>query len=79
MRSLHAFIKSLPICDLGVGLNSKQRQRQDTNVFSCKLHLLTLELEDKTIEKNWIEALEKNPIIIKIQHMTLHSNVLCFL
>ena len=53
-------IQSLSLCDLGVGLNSKQRQRQDTNVFSCKLHLLTLELEDKTVEKNQIETLEKN-------------------
>ena len=29
---------------LGVGLNLKQRQRQKTDRFSCKLHLLTLEL-----------------------------------
>ena len=64
-------MQRLSICNLGVGLNSKQRQRQDTNVFSCKLHLLTLELEDKTVEKN--------PRIIKIHHMTLHSNILYFL
>ena len=37
-------IQRLSIRDLGVGLNSKQRQRQDTNGFSCQLHLLTLEL-----------------------------------
>ena len=30
-------------CDLG-GLHSMQRQRQDTNGFSSKLHLLILEL-----------------------------------
>ena len=27
---------------LGVGLNSEQRQRQNTDEFKCKLHLLTL-------------------------------------
>ena len=28
---------------LGVGLNSKQRQRQNTDEFRCKLHLLLLD------------------------------------
>ena len=76
------------ICDLGVGLNLKQRQRQNTDGFSCKFHLLTLELiytlyhntwyhnfEDKTAEKNWSKTQKKNPIIIKIHLMTLHSNI----
>ena len=72
----------LSICDLGVWLNSKQ----DTDGFSCKLHLLTLELintlyhnnwyhnfEDKTVEKNWSKTLEnwrKNPTIIKMHLIT---------
>ena len=34
-------IQILSVCNLGVGLNSKQRQRQDTDVLSCNLHLLT--------------------------------------
>ena len=55
---------------LGVELNLKQRQRQNTDGFSCKLHLFTLELintlhdntwyhnfEDKTVEKNWSKTL----------------------
>ena len=59
----------LSVCNLGVGLHSKQRERQYTNGFSCKPHLLTLGLinnslyhnfGDKTVEKNWIETLEKN-------------------
>ena len=29
---------------LGVGLNLKQRQKQNKDEFRCKLHLLTLEL-----------------------------------
>ena len=82
----------LSICDLGVELNSKQRQRQDTNGFSCKPHLLTLELittlyhntlyhnfvreelDKSTGEKTW----KKNPIIIKMHFMTLHSNIFIF-
>ena len=76
---------------LSVGLSSKQRQRQDTDGFRCKLHLLTLELkntlyhniwyhhfEDKTVEKNWSKTQKKNPIIIKIHLMTLHSNIFIF-
>ena len=76
---------------LGVGLNSKQRLRQNTDGFSCKLHLLTLELintlyhntwyhnfEDKTVEKNWSKTQKKNHIIIKIHLMTLHSNIFIF-
>ena len=60
----------LSISDLGVGLNLKQRQKQNTNGFSCILHLLTLGLinnslyhnfGDKTVEKNQIETLEKKP------------------
>ena len=60
-------------CDLDVGLNLKQRQRQNTDGFSCKLHLLTLEListlyhntwyhnfEDNTVEKNWSKTWKKN-------------------
>ena len=69
------------MCNLDVGLNSKQKQRQDTNGFRCNLHLLTLELintlylnfEDKTVDKNWRKTLERNPIIIKMHLMTLHS------
>ena len=42
---------------LGVGLNSKQRQRQNTDGFSCKCHLLTLRLINtlyhNTVDKNW--------------------------
>ena len=67
---------------LGVGLNSKQRQRQNTDGFSCKLHLLTLELINtlyyhtvKLEEKHCIKTQKKNPIIIKIHLMTLHSNI----
>ena len=37
-----AFDMLLSICELGVGLNLKQRQRQNTDGFRCKLHLLTL-------------------------------------
>ena len=79
------------MCNLDVGLNLKQRQRQNTDGFSCKLHLLTLELintlchntwyhnfEDKTVEKNWSKMWKKNPIIIKIHLMTLHSNIFIF-
>ena len=32
----------LSTCDLGVGLNSKQKQRQDRDELRSKLHLLTL-------------------------------------
>ena len=65
-----AFGILLSICNLGVGLNFKQRERQGTNGFSCKLHLLTPEpintlyhntqyhkFEDKTVEKNWSKTL----------------------
>ena len=34
----------LSICNLGVGLNSKQRQRQNTAEFGCQHLLLTPEL-----------------------------------
>ena len=57
---------------LGVGLNLKQRQ--NTDGFSCKLHLLTLELintlyhntwyhnlEEKLEEKHWIKTWKKKP------------------
>ena len=48
LRSIVTFGLLLSICDLGVGLNLKQRQKQDTEGFSCKLHLLTLEPLDIT-------------------------------
>ena len=44
MVSLEWFICCLSTFDLGVGLNSKQRQREDTDRMGCKLHLLPLEL-----------------------------------
>ena len=54
----------LSICNLGVGLNSKQIQRQDTNGYSGKLHLLTLRLINNpyhnTVEQNWIKHWSKN-------------------
>ena len=78
-------IERLSICDLGLGLNSKQRQRQDTNGFGCKLHLLTLTHQHRLHlrrqncrEELWRIILEKNPIIIKIPLMTLHSNIFIF-
>ena len=54
---------------LGVELNSKQRQRQNTDGLSCKLHLLTLELINTlyhntwyhTLEANWRKLLDKDP------------------
>ena len=77
-----AFDILLFTCDLGVGINSKQRQRQNTDGLICKLHLLTLELintlyhntwyhnfEDRTVEKNCSNTWKKNPIIIKIHLM----------
>ena len=80
-----AFSILLSICDLGVGLNWKQRQRQDANGFGCKLHLLTLELINNSLCHNFGDikwTLQKNleeiPIIIKIHLMTLHSNIFIF-
>ena len=73
---------------LGVGLNLKQRQTQNTDGFSCKPHLLTLELINTLYHNTWYHNLEetggkmldkdleeKNPIIIKMHLMTLHSNI----
>ena len=45
---------------LGVGLNSKQRQRQKTDGFSCKLHLFTLELINTLYHNTWYHNLEEN-------------------
>ena len=44
---------------LGVGLNSKQRQKQNTDGFSCKLHLLTLELINTLYHNTWYHNLEE--------------------
>ena len=59
---------------LGVGINSKQRLRQNTDGFTCKFHLLTLELLNalyhhtwyhnlkvKLEEKHWIKTWKKKP------------------
>ena len=59
-KSLLIFYMNIVYMQLWVGLNLKQRQRQDKDDFKCKLHLLTLSLfntpdhnfEDKTVEKN---------------------------
>ena len=45
---------------LGVGLNSKQRQRQNTDGFSCKLHLMTLELINTLYQNTWYHNLDKD-------------------
>ena len=76
-------IQRLSRCNLGVGINSKQRQRQDTNGFSCKLYLLTLGLINTLYYNSQHhncgdKTVEKNPRILKIHHMTLHSSILCF-
>ena len=44
------------LCATGCRVNSKQRQRQNTAEFRCKLHLLTLELINILYHmavKNW--------------------------
>ena len=60
---------------LGVGLNSKQRQRKDTGGLSCKLHLLpllyhwishTIVETQKSVHMDMEKYLEKNPAMIKI-------------
>ena len=54
----------LSICYLSVGLDLKQRQRQDTKKCRCKHHLLTLglikTLYHKTVERNWRKHWSKN-------------------
>ena len=58
------FTMLLSIHDLGVGLNSKQRQRQNTDEFRCKLHLLTLRLINtlyhNTVENKWKQHWSNN-------------------
>ena len=54
----------LSIWNLGVGLNSKQRQRQDTNGFSCKLHLLTQTHQhglNQTLKENFDKDSREEP------------------
>ena len=40
---------------LGVGLNLKQRQRQDTDGFRCDPHLLTLRFINNTESDNVVD------------------------
>ena len=74
MHPIVAFSILLFTFNLGVGLHSKQRQKQNTDGLSCKLHLLTLELintlyhntwyhnfKDKTVEKNCSKTWKKTP------------------